>query len=201
MDPRTIGKPQRFPDIRTEHLILRALELDDAARIYEYRSSPEVSRFQSWGVHDIEEIRSCIAGLSTAAPGTPGVWYQVGIVLVPNGNLIGDCAFRVLESEPRQAEFGITLDTAFQRRGYATQALGALLDYLLIALGKHRVFASVDPRNERSVQLMERVGLRKEAHFIKSLWFRGKWVDDLVFAILASEWSSKKKESKSPISR
>ena len=77
-----------------------------------------------------------------------------------------------------------------QGQGYATEALRALLDYLFVKLCKHRVFGSVDPRNVRSMQLMKRVGLRKEAHFVRSLWFKGEWVDDVIFAILASDWKS-----------
>jgi RimJ/RimL family protein N-acetyltransferase len=55
-------------------------------------------------------------------------------------------------------------------------------------LNKHRVFASVDPRNAPSMKLLERVGMRKEAHFVRGLWFRNEWVDDVVFAILSDEW-------------
>ena len=50
----------------------------------------------------------------------------------------------------------------------------------------------MDPRNEPSVALLERVGMRKEAHFRKSLWFKGEWVDDMVLAILKSEWTGGK---------
>ena len=57
-------------------------------------------------------------------------------------------------------------------------------------LGQNRVFGSVDPNNVSSVKLLQRVGMRQEAHFVKSLWFKGEWVDDVIFAILASEWKS-----------
>lgn len=63
-----------------------------------------------------------------------------------------------------------------------------MIGYLLGPVQKHRVFASVDPRNTRSLALLERVGMRQEAHFRESLWFKGEWVDDVVFAILAAEW-------------
>ena len=78
----------------------------------------------------------------------------------------------------------------FQNRGYATEAVRALLEYLFDTLGKHRVFGSVDPRNRSSIRLLQRVGMREEAHFVKSLWFKDEWVDDVIFAILASEWKS-----------
>lgn len=104
--------------------------------------------------------------------------------------MLGDCGFHVLGPEPRQVEFGISLVPEYQGHGYATEALRLLLDYLFFQLGKHRAFCSVDPRNVRSIALMVRVGMRKEAHFVKSFWFKGEWVDDLIFAMLAREWKT-----------
>ncbi|MGB8887516.1 MAG: GNAT family protein [Candidatus Korobacteraceae bacterium] len=181
-----------FSAIVTERLVLRDLEASDAPRIFVYRSHPEVSRFQSWGTESGDEISSYIGGIATMEPGAPGLWYQLGIELRSSRQLIGDCGFRVMHHEPRQVEFGIALDLKFQSKGYAAEALRALLDYLLVKLDKHRVFGSVDPRNVRSIRLMQRVGMRKEAHFVQSLWFQGEWVDDMIFAMLASDWKSGK---------
>jgi RimJ/RimL family protein N-acetyltransferase len=184
-----------FPDTRTERLLLRDLEPRDASRIFEYRSHPEVARFQTWGTDSLDEIQSYIAKMSGIEPATPGLWYQVGIVMASGRELIGDCGFHVPNMEPRQAEIGIALAPEYQSKGYAAEALHALLDYLLVRLDNHRVFASVDPRNVSSVALMRRLGLRNEAHSIRSLWFKGEWVDDMIFAVLASDWKSKVEKS------
>ena len=181
-----------FTEILTERLILRQLVLEDAPTIFEHRSRPEISRFQSWGIESRSEIQSQIARLLTTEPDSPGSWFQIGIALPSSGELIGDCGFHVLEPEPRQVEFGVSLASEFQFKGYATEALRALLDYLLVRLGKHRAFGSADPRNIRSIALMERVGMRKEAHFVKSLWFKGEWTDEVIFAMLASDWKTAK---------
>ena len=82
----------------------------------------------------------------------------------------------------------MTVAPSHQRRGFATEAVTALLDHLFGRLQKHRVLASVDPRNLPSVALFQRVGMRREAHFRQSVWFKGAWADDLVFALLQSEW-------------
>jgi RimJ/RimL family protein N-acetyltransferase len=177
-----------FTKIVTERLALRPLAASDAQKIFEYRSRPEVSRYQSWGIESRDEIQSQIESLALTEPGLPGAWYQIGIVLQFSSELIGDCGFHVLETEPRQVEFGISLAPKYQCHGYAAEALRALLNYLFVDLSKHRVFVSVDPRNLRSIKLMQRVGMRNEAHFIRSLWFKGDWVDDMIFAMLASDW-------------
>lgn len=181
-----------FPEINTERLVLRNLEANDGPRVFSYHRHPDVARFQSWGTESVDVIQTYIRGLASVEPGTPGKWYQVGIYLRAGDKLIGDCGFRVPPDTPEQVEIGITLAPEFQGKGFATETLRALLTYLFVDLKKHRVFGSVDPRNDSSMRLLERIGMRKEAHFVKSLWFRGEWVDDVVFAMLGEEWEPAK---------
>ena len=176
-----------FQQILTERLRLRCLRATDAERMFAYRSHPLVLRYQSWAPTSLEEVRLFIDRMSVRESSAPG-WCQVGIAEQGDDNLIGDCGIHVLETDSRVAEIGITIAPDFQRNGYATEALKAILNLLFVKLNKHRVFASVDPRNLRSMALMRRLGLRQEGHFVRSLWFKDTWVDDAVFAMLADEW-------------
>ncbi len=177
-------------DVVTERLVLRALRADDAEAMLAYRSDPEVMRYQSWEPQSIDDVRAFIASVvSPAEPYAPGTWRQLAITIRATGELIGDCGVHVPANEPEQAEFGMTLAPAFQGRGYAAEAIRALLRLAFDTLGKHRVFGSIDPRNARSVALMRRTGFRQEAHFVESLRFKGEWADDLVFAMLRREWA------------
>jgi RimJ/RimL family protein N-acetyltransferase len=177
-----------FTDILTERLRLRSLEPEDAGPMFAYRSDPRVTAYQGWKPNSPEEIEAFIRSLARRGPDVPGGWFQVGIALRGDGELIGDVGVHVPVHDRRQAEIGITLAPGRQGRGYGTEALHAVLRYLFEELGKHRVFGSVDPRNARSIALMERVGMRQEAHHVRSLWFKGEWVDDVVYAILDTEW-------------
>jgi len=177
-----------FTPITTDRLTLRVLDPADAEAVFAYRAEAEVSRYQSWVPASVAEIRTFIAGLAGIGPDTPGRWFQLGIVLRASGELIGDCGIHVSAREPREAEVGITVAPAFQRRGLASEALRALLGFLFDGLGKHRVYGSVDPRNAASLAMLERVGMRREAHFVESLWFKGEWADDVVCAMLEREW-------------
>jgi len=178
-----------FQDIVTDRLILRDLGPADAEVMMLYRSEPEVSRYQSWEPASVDQLRSYFEELAGMDPDTPGAWYQLGIALRSGGELIGDCGIHILH-DPRLAEIGIAVAPQFQCRGYATEALRAILGYLFGKLGKHRISASIDPRNTGSIRLMQRLAFRQEAHMIGSLWFKGQWVDDLVFAMLAWEWTA-----------
>lgn len=96
-----------------------------------------------------------------------------------------------MAEDSRQVEIGFTVAPAHQGRGFATEAVLGILAYLFERVHKHRVFASVDPRNVASIALLKRTGMRQEAHFRESLWFKGRWADDMVFGILETEWASR----------
>lgn len=178
-----------FSLIETPRLLIRPLSPLDAAAVFAYRSLPEVSHYQYWEPQSPDEVAARIASM----PETPvvGVGEALfGITLRESGHVIGDCCVRFTSTDTHTAEIGITLDPSFQRRGYASESLKALLDALFMNTGVHRAIASVDPRNPASMSLVRRVGMRQEALFIESCWFKGAWADDAVFAILRREWSN-----------
>ena len=176
------------PEILTERLRLSPLVASDAPAMYAYRSHPDVRRYQSFDPGSLGDVEAFIAGLQSVAFDTAGTWFQFAIRLEESGQLIGDVGTHFIAGDPRQVEIGITISPAHQRLGYGTEAISGVLGHLLGPLQKHRVFASVNPGNEAIIALLKRAGMRQEAHFRESLWFRGEWTDDVVFAILASEW-------------
>jgi len=96
--------------------------------------------------------------------------------------------YELLDSDKEQVELGITLNSEFFGKGYAYEAMYEIINYLFYELNKYRIITSIDPGNIKSLKLVEKLGFRKEAHFKKSLKIRGEWVDDMVYAILKSEW-------------
>jgi RimJ/RimL family protein N-acetyltransferase len=176
-----------FQKIQTKRLNLRPLLPSDADTMFAYRSLSEICQYQSWEPKSVEEVLSFIDKTAKTEFNTTG-WYQVGIALSSDGRLIGDCGIHFLESYSRTAEFGITIDPDMPGNGYAAEALDVIIKMLFTDLHKHRVFASIDPLNLPSMSLMKRLGLRQEAHFLQSLWFKDRWADDVVFAALESEW-------------
>jgi RimJ/RimL family protein N-acetyltransferase len=185
-----MGESVTAPEITTERLLLSRLSAADSAAVFAYRSLPEVSRYQSWEPRTLDDAVDFVAGLASVEFDTLGTWFQFGIRLRDSGGLIGDLGVHFLE-DSRQVEIGITLAPVFQGRGLGTEAVIGVLDHLFGHLGKHRVVASVDPRNEPSLRLLRRVGMRQEGHFRRSLLFKGEWADDVVFAVLGSEWAER----------
>lgn len=172
--------------IQSERLILRPIKAEDAEAIFGYRSNATINQFQGWIPKTIDDVHDFIRNRISPVIDQPGTWFQLAIIRKDTGELIGDVGIHFLE--PEQVEIGCTLNFAQQKNGFATEALKETLNFLFQRLNKHRIIASIDPRNESSIKLVERLGLRKEAHFRKSLWINYEWADDLVYAVLKEDW-------------
>ena len=173
-------------------LLLRRLELSDANAVFKYRSDPATQECQLWAPRSLHEVEEFITKRIAFSPNISGTWFQFAICLRASGEVIGDCGVRFPDDDSEQVEIGVTLSPSHQGSGFATEAMAAVIRYVFKTLHKHRVFASVDPGNLASIKLLERLGMRKEAHHRESLWFKGRWADDLVYALLAREWHERK---------
>jgi RimJ/RimL family protein N-acetyltransferase len=181
-----------FTWIESQRLRIRRFKHSDLAPFMAYRNDPEVARYQSWDSCNEQEATAFIRELESARPGVPGRWFQFAVVSKESGALIGDCALRVDGHEPYRAEVGFTLAREHQGKGFASEAVSRLLDYAFDALGLHRVFAIADCRNAPSVALLERLGVRREGHFLENSWVKGGWADEYLYAVLKDEWLRKR---------
>jgi RimJ/RimL family protein N-acetyltransferase len=173
----------------TERLKLRPFQKSDLDSFVAYRSDPEVARYQGWDApYPVEKAVAFIEEMIQSSPGTDGNWYQFAVELKKTGAMIGDCAFHTLPQDNRQAEIGFSFARSHQGQGYATEAVQRLLEYLFADLGLHRVQAICDVENIASARLLERVGMRREAHFVDNVWFKGAWGSEYMYALLQYEW-------------
>ena len=104
--------------------------------------------------------------------------------------VVGDVTLIYRSEAHGQGEVGWAIHPDHQGNGYATEASRAMLGLAFDGLGLHRVVARCDGRNTASVAVMERLGMRKEAHFVENEFVKGEWSDELVFAILRTEWAA-----------
>lgn len=178
--------------IETHRLRLTEFADSDAETLFLLRSDPEVARFQGWIPEDLKAAQDFLRRNAESDLSRAGNWLQLAIRTSSDGALIGDVGLHRLDGELKQVEIGFSVARAHHRRGNAAEAVSAVLDTLFRDLGQHRVTASVDPRNEASMALLPKLGFRQEAHHRRSLWFKGEWVDDVVFAMLAEEWHAKR---------
>ena len=157
----------------------------DIDRLVEYRNQPGVARFQEWEMPFTAEMGTRLIEEQETLDGpTNGTWVQLAVEL--QGTVIGDVAVGVRDGG-RQATIGYSISTNAQGNGYATEAVGTVVDALFDLAYVHRIVASIDPENAASRRVLEKLGFRFEGRSPSSAFVRGVWVDDDHFALLASE--------------
>lgn len=194
----------------TARLRLRPLTTADVAALLTYRGRADICRYLPFAPMTRAVLLSRLAGdfarTEITEPGqslTLGVELagveqtgvdQAGVELAgveQAGPLVGDVVLFLHNAEHRAGEVGYVFAPQFHGQGYATEAVAALLDLAFSGLGLHRVVARLDARNEASARLAERLGLRREAHFVRNEMFKGEWTDELVYAIRAEQWQQR----------
>lgn len=176
-----------FHTLETERLTVRRLRDDDLETLATYRNLPEVAWMQLWDSYTAEKAHELINDCKVLEPFTAGSWFQFGVALRGSDELVGDLYLKMDEAG-KQAEIGYTFAPKFQGQGLATEAVTALFSHAFTVIGLHRIWGVTDPRNLPSLKLMERLGMRREAHHREDLWFKGDWADDVIYATLAREW-------------
>jgi RimJ/RimL family protein N-acetyltransferase len=154
-----------FEPLVTERLLLRRSLPEDAEAIAAYRSDPDVYRYQGWERTDAEGIRAELEEMAARAPGEPGGWVQLSVEERESGRLLGDVGLSPADGEPGVIKVGYTIAPAFQERGYATEAVGALAAYAFDRLGAEVVRAYASAENLPSIRVAEKVGMRLVERF------------------------------------
>jgi len=175
-----------FTSMESDRLLLRRFAAADLLPFLAYLNDPVVARYQSWKSYTEQQAAKLIDEQANVEPGEPGKWFTFAAELKDEGLLIGHVALKMLDQQ--QAEIGFTFARAHQGKGLAFEATCLVLDYLFTELDLHRVIAIADCENERSVALLKRLGMRQEGHFMQNIWFKGKWGDEYLYAVLKDEW-------------
>jgi RimJ/RimL family protein N-acetyltransferase len=154
-----------FEPLRTNRLLLRRSRPEDSDAISAYRSDPNVHRYQGWERTDVDGIRRQIEEMAQRAPGEPGGWVQLSVEERDAGRLVGDVGLNSVDGDPGVIEIGYTIAPLYQGRGYATEAVAALVAYALDALEADVVRAYASAENLASIRVAEKVGLRLVERF------------------------------------
>jgi RimJ/RimL family protein N-acetyltransferase len=172
--------------VSTARLTLRRARVDDADDVLSYRRLPSVAEWNGAPPADFHE--------RFAAPER----LDLLLVVERSGAVIGDLMVKIsdawaagdqAQAEGVQAELGWSLRPEETGKGYATEAVEEVLRICFDDLGLRRVTASCFVANTASSRLMERVGMRREAHTVEvALHSSGEWMDGYGYALLAHEW-------------
>ena len=175
--------------IETERLVLRLYRESDASDIVEYSKVADfwLARNLDWEPTE-EGVRGYYESGRDSDPLSLPSWLDLVIEVKELRKVVGNVGIGVRNREQRQAEMGWLLGVQYQGDGIATEAVKAVVTFGFESMGLHRIFANTGKLNSASWQLMERIGMRREAHFLKSHKVDGQWDDEFLYAVLSDEW-------------
>ena len=172
---------------------LRVMEKDDVPLFTEWVNKPEV--FGEYNpLHQMSktEVEKMLDNPSD---------FQLFFVEKKDGSKIGFIAhFHVLHlgTGSKLLEIGYSLVPSERGKGYCTEALEIMVDYLFLSRDIMRIQAQTDQRNAASQKVLEKAGFKKEGTLRKNFFMRGEWTDDYIYSILREEWKEPKILTKNP---
>ena len=177
--------------LRTERLDLRPYREDDIDFLHELQSDPELTRYLYYGPLTRDEVTTSF-GLKRTRHVLRGEGDLLSLVaeLRASGERVGEATLFWHSEAHRGGEVGYLVHPAHQGRGYATEMAAEMLRLAFDDFGWHRVVGRLDARNTASAAVLERLGMRREAHLVSNEYVKGEWCDEYDYALLADEWSA-----------
>jgi RimJ/RimL family protein N-acetyltransferase len=175
--------------LETARLVLRPFEEGDLDALHRMHSDAEVARWLYNEPRTREESRDLlgrkIAGDRFRAEDD---WLSAAVIERETGEVVGDMALHWVSRQHRTGEIGFIFDPVFQGRGYATEAARPFLGFGFEEMGFHRMIGRAEARNTASARVLEKLGMRREAHLVENEWVKGDWQSEVVYAMLEREW-------------
>lgn len=182
----------QYMELESERLLFRKYQQQDFELFYDMLSNLENMRYRSSEPKSKKEVREYIQWGMQCAEQEPCVNFRYAVVLKASGNLIGSCELAFTDRDP--AELAWELHRNYWQKGYGTEVGKTLLKLGFEKIGLRRIIADCNTLNRGSYRIMEKIGMRREAHYVKS--YRGnsalhhEWCDKYQYAILREEYFS-----------
>ena len=179
--------------IATPRLRLRPFEDNDQPFLVDLMARPDVVRWLYEPTQTAEAVAQAMpARKNRVALAAPGDVLQLIMVTRDRGHAVGHVTLAWSDGPHRQGEVGFIVHPDHQGRGYATEGAQTVLGIGFDTVGLHRIVGRLEARNQASAHVLERLGMRREAHFQENEWVKGEWQDEVVYALLDHEWHAKR---------
>ncbi|MDP3759000.1 MAG: GNAT family N-acetyltransferase [Ramlibacter sp.] len=191
--PAPQGTPTPDTAVHSKRLVLRLVRDEDLPQLLDMNADDIVTRYlpyESW--RDMADAQAWM-GRAQARLAAGEAWQFV-IVLRESGRVIGSCLLFHFDRPNGRAELGYLLGREHWGAGYMQEAAAALVGYAFGPAGLRRLEAEIDPRNEASARLLERVGFVKEGHLRERWDTKGEVSDSGLYGLLRSDWMASRQE-------
>ncbi len=180
-------------ELWTPRLHLREFVEDDWPAVLAYQSDPRYLRYYEWESRDEQGVREFLKMFLDHQKQNVRHKFQLAVTLRESGQLIGNCGIRMDDPDSRVGDIGYELAPDQWGKGYATEAAREIVRFGLEELGLHRVWAWCIADNVGSWRVMEKLGMRREGRLRENEFYKGRWWDTLMYAILEDEWAQIRK--------
>jgi len=181
-------------EIKTDRLLLREFVEDDWRSVLPYHNNPRYLRFYPNEGENEAEARGFVQRFLDQQAEQPRQKFQLAITLPENGLLIGNVGLRRRglgghQTGTPQGDIGYEVNPEYWGQDYATEAARAMLAFGFNEIELHRIWAQCNAENQVSRRVLEKLGMRLEGRLRQDDFFKGRWWDDLIYAILENEWN------------
>jgi ribosomal-protein-alanine N-acetyltransferase len=178
-----------FPILETDRLILRKITQADAINFFEMRKDTAVMRYIDRPLpKEITEINELISVIEKNIDLEKAIAWA--ITLKGNSSLIGTIGYHRTIPENHRAEIGYQLMSGYWRKGIMNEAIKAVINFGFNQMKLHSMEANVNPKNEASISLLNKLGFSCEAHFKEDYYFDGKFLDSMIYSLLTPHQQS-----------
>ena len=174
--------------IFTERLILRDFVAADWPAVLAYQRDPRYLQYYAWTDRTPEDAQRFVQLFVDQQHEQPRRKFQLAIVLQDTQRLIGNCGIRKAAAAAHEADIGYELAPDEWGHGYATEAARAIVHFGFTELKLHRITAWCVADNAASARVLEKLGLMLEGRLREKEYFKDRWWDTLLYAILKDEW-------------
>jgi ribosomal-protein-alanine N-acetyltransferase len=175
-----------FPELTTERLLLKKITNEHASDLFQMRADKDVMKYIDRPLaQTIDDAIALIKIISDTIDNNDGITW--GIFLKDDtATLIGTIGFWRMQKEHYRAEIGYMLHPVSQGKGLMQEAIKKALEYGFTVMQLHSVEANVNPANDASKKLLEKIGFVQEAYFKENYYYNGRFVDSAIYSLLAS---------------
>jgi [ribosomal protein S5]-alanine N-acetyltransferase len=172
-----------FPQLETNHLILRRVLNSDVDMIFRLRSDPDLMKYiDRPRTLTVEDAHDLIRKYDETIDKNEGVNW--GMALKENNKLIGTIAFWRMDKPNYRAEIGYMLLKEYQGKGLMQEAMQEAISFGFNVIGLHSIEANVNPQNEASKRILEKMGFVMEAYFKENYYYNGRFLDSCIYSLI-----------------
>ena len=175
-----------FPEFESERLLFRKFLLSDAKDLLLIRSNDDVMRFMDVDrFESISDAEKLINSIEEAYKKQEGITWA--IIEKHSNSFVGYFGFFRIIPEHCRAEIGYALKPEYWGKGYMYETINCVVKFGFENMKLHSVEANVNPLNERSKKVLERIGFKKEAYFRENYLFNGEFLDSIIYSLLEKD--------------